>query len=172
MPRKKRRSPKASKAVVTAAVVGGSLLFLGAATGFYLPTVIYEKGIPRPMVLLGIGNGHFMQPQAAIAFMRMRSAAKRAGIPLRPYSSYRSFAKQLALYARYELLGGAPVAKPGHSNHNAGLALDIDVGMTMQDLKEGRETPTFRWLARNAGSFGFRRTVAVEPWHHDYLGNQ
>jgi D-alanyl-D-alanine dipeptidase len=45
----------------------------------------------------------------------------------------------------------------GNSNHGRGQALDINTGPT--------STATYRWMAANASKFGFRRTVADEPWH-------
>ena len=49
-------------------------------------------------------------------------------------------------------------AKPGHSNHQAGTALDL-----LLDAPE-----TFDWLQANAKRFGFVRTVRKEPWHWEY----
>lgn len=50
-----------------------------------------------------------------------------------------------------------PTAKVGESMHQCGLAIDFDNART-------RDTAVFRWLAANAGRYGFRN-LPSEPWH-------
>lgn len=73
------------------------------------------------------------------------------------------------------------VAKPGHSEHHTGIALDLAIytdggrGMTFDDMPEYSE-----WLRANAHKFGFieRYTadktaitkIAYESWHYRYIG--
>ncbi|HYO68955.1 MAG TPA: hypothetical protein VEU33_23040 [Archangium sp.] len=52
------------------------------------------------------------------------------------------------------------MAKPGDSNHQGRIALDIHVG--------GTSTSTSKWLAYNTSRFGFTRTVPSEPWPWEY----
>lgn len=149
--------------------VSAGLLVVGSVFGVIRPAVTYKSGIPGFKILLSIGEGHFMDPAAALSFRNMKKAAARDGVKLSVNSSYRTFAKQFALWSSRLVTGGPPTAKPGFSNHQSGTAVDINVGMSMEDLAAGRTTPAFRWLAAHAAAFGFKRTVAVEPWHMDFV---
>jgi LAS superfamily LD-carboxypeptidase LdcB len=55
---------------------------------------------------------------------------------------------------------GNKAARPGKSNHQSGRALDIAVISVPGALA---------WLESNAAGFGFKRTVASEPWHWEYV---
>jgi hypothetical protein len=60
-----------------------------------------------------------------------------------------------------------PTARPGHSNHERGLAVDFTVnGRTIGS----RSSAAFRWLAANAGRYGFQN-LPSEPWHWSVDGN-
>ena len=54
-----------------------------------------------------------------------------------------------------------PTARPGHSNHERGLAIDFT---SNGRLISTHEDAGFRWLADNAARFGFRN-LPSEPWH-------
>jgi LAS superfamily LD-carboxypeptidase LdcB len=67
-------------------------------------------------------------------------------------------------------------ARPGHSEHQTGMAVDInDLEQTFENTVEGR------WLSLNAWKFGFilrypkgRESITgydYEPWHFRYLGS-
>jgi hypothetical protein len=60
-----------------------------------------------------------------------------------------------------------PTARPGHSMHEQGLAVDFTYGGR---LIQSRSNPGFQWLAANAGSFGFHN-LPSEPWHWSTNGN-
>jgi hypothetical protein len=57
-------------------------------------------------------------------------------------------------------------ARPGYSNHQMGLALDLSY---KGDLIRSRSNNGFRWLDKNAASFGFKN-FPVEPWHWSVNG--
>ena len=70
----------------------------------------------------------------------------------------------------------AAVAKPGYSEHELGLAVDINA-------VEGEDPwGLYEWLAENAWRFGFIirykeewtdiTTYAYEPWHVRYVGKE
>jgi LAS superfamily LD-carboxypeptidase LdcB len=60
-----------------------------------------------------------------------------------------------------------PTARPGLSMHEQGLAVDF----TWQGgVITSRSNPAFRWLAANAGRFGFHN-LPSEPWHWSTNGN-
>lgn len=123
-----------------------------------------------PVALVG-SSGALLTSAACYAWEAMRLAALRDGITLVCNSSHRSQAKQTELRAAFDramFVWGAnggrapmppPVAKPGHSNHQQAIAIDIG------DTKD----PKVRaWLERNAARFGFKSTVPSEPWHYEY----
>jgi hypothetical protein len=97
-------------------------------------------------------------------FLAMVDAARREGIAIGINSGFRSFPEQKHLHDGFTkgLPGFNPANRPGNSNHQNGLAFDIDVG-------GGTTTKTYLWLAKNATGFGFLRTVSRESWHWEYL---
>jgi D-alanyl-D-alanine carboxypeptidase len=101
-------------------------------------------------------------------------AARRQGITIRVNSGYRSYAEQRAMYrAEVDRVGAAEaallVARPGHSEHQLGTALDI-----------ADTAGAHAWLAERAWRFGFvvsyprgGRDISCyryEPWHVRYYG--
>ena len=73
------------------------------------------------------------------------------------------------------------VAKPGTSEHQTGLALDVSSPEVDYELEEiFAETPEGKWLAVYAPMFGFilrypkgKENItgyAYEPWHIRYVG--
>jgi LAS superfamily LD-carboxypeptidase LdcB len=101
-----------------------------------------------------------MGSDTAAAFNQMHAAARAAGINLPVVSGFRSMEAQRALYQKYLNGTGNLAAKPGYSNHQGGIAVDVSVGST--------SSATYKWLANNASRFGFVRTVPSEPWHWEY----
>jgi peptidoglycan hydrolase CwlO-like protein len=67
-------------------------------------------------------------------------------------------------YAIYEMPPSQcspQTARPGTSMHEQGLAIDFSSGGS---LITSRSSAAYRWLAANAGRFGFRN-LPEEPWH-------
>jgi D-alanyl-D-alanine carboxypeptidase len=101
-------------------------------------------------------------------------AAASAGIQLTINSSYRSFAKQAALFRDMQTSHGSGyanefAARPGHSEHQLGTTLDLGGGDA--------------WLADNAWRYGFVQSYPAarsptwtcygpEPWHYRYFGRE
>lgn len=122
----------------------------------------YVNGQPRSISVVPVGNGEYMRADAAGAFKAMQAAAARDGIQLPAVSGFRSMAEQQALYQKYLNGTGNLAAKPGYSNHQNGIAIDIGgVG--------GFNTRTFQWLKSHAGQYGFVNKVPGEYWHFDYV---
>lgn len=120
----------------------------------------YVNGKPRQISLSSVPNGKEMRSDAAAAYNRMYAAARAQGITLKVNSGFRSMAEQEALYRAYKNGTGNLAAPPGYSNHQGGIAVDVNTG--------GTGTSTYRWMANNAKNFGFVRTVPSEPWHWEY----
>jgi zinc D-Ala-D-Ala carboxypeptidase len=123
-----------------------------------------------------------MRPEAAAALQRMFAAYQSAsGASLQVVSPYRSYPDQVAVYNGWvSRLGKAQAdrqsARPGYSEHQTGLAVDID---TAVDEGFGK-TPAGEWLAANSWRYGFivryqegQEAITgyeYEPWHFRYLG--
>ena len=102
------------------------------------------------------------------------AGAAGAGVRIRLVSAYRSYATQASLLAAYtRRLGRARallrVARPGHSEHQLGTALDI-----------AATAGAYVWAGRNAWRFGFVVSYPAgksklscyqsEPWHLRWVG--
>jgi peptidoglycan hydrolase-like protein with peptidoglycan-binding domain len=120
----------------------------------------YVRGVARQITLGSIPNGEEMRSDAAATYNRMYTAARSAGITLKVNSGFRSMSEQQALYKAYKNGTGHLAAKPGFSNHQGGIAVDVNVG--------GTGTSTYKWMAAHAKGFGFLRTVPSEPWHWEF----
>lgn len=129
----------------------------------------------------GIGSLH---PSAAAAFRAMADAARADGVSLRSVSAYRSYDTQKGLYNRYLSQDSrASVdtysARPGHSEHQTGLAVDINVASTGAHFEN---TPAFAWLKAHCAEYGFILRYdkgqeyitgfRFEPWHYRYVGTE
>lgn len=128
----------------------------------------YIKGVPITMDIEEIAPGKFLRADAAAAFRQMQIAALAAGVTLNVVSGWRSNDEQNVLYQMYLLGTGNLAAKPGTSNHQSGIALDIAVG-TVLGGGTSADSATYRWLAANAGRYGWKRTVSSEPWHWEFI---
>ncbi|HXF56064.1 MAG TPA: M15 family metallopeptidase [Actinomycetota bacterium] len=115
----------------------------------------------------------------------LREAAQANGVRLELVSAYRSFEQQRDLFERrVQQLGRVKAlrrtARPGHSEHQLGTALDFKTAGNRTVGVGWGETPAGRWMAENAHRFGFvlsypegeRETTcyAFEPWHFRYVG--
>jgi D-alanyl-D-alanine carboxypeptidase len=125
-----------------------------------------------------------MRPEAAAALQAMFAAyhaQSPTGDQLSVVSPYRSYGTQVATYNGWvSRLGQAQAdrqsARPGFSEHQTGLAVDIDTAIS----ESFGTTPAGAWLAANSWQYGFivrypQGQEAVtgyeyEPWHFRYLG--
>ncbi len=117
-------------------------------------TTGYSRGRAKKICITTVG-GKQVEINTAKAYVKMRDAAKRDGVTLVVVSGFRTMQKQRELYALYKRGRGNLAAPPGYSNHQSGLALDLNA----------RAPGVYRWLTRNGGRFGFIRTVPSENWH-------
>lgn len=118
----------------------------------------YVNGRPVSLTLSSIGNGKLLRSDAAAAYNRMMAAARAAGVNLSTVSGFRTMEQQRALYQAYLSGHGNLAARPGYSNHQGGISVDIGgIG--------GYGTRAYSWLRNNAGRFGFTNDVRGEPWH-------
>jgi hypothetical protein len=125
-----------------------------------------------------------LRAEALEKALEMLSSAADEGLKLRIVSAYRSAETQRSVYLRKiekAGLGQKTVAKPGHSEHQLGTAIDVagPVEANLLEASFGR-TPEGRWMRANAARFGFilsyteenqsETGYAPEPWHFRYVG--
>ncbi len=119
------------------------------------------------------------------AFIDMYNAALKDDVNFYVTSAYRTFAYQKELYTKYLVTYGEDYtntisARPGFSEHQTGLALDI-----LSDhvpMSEFANTKAYKWLKENSYKYGFILRYpkdksyitgyAFEPWHYRYLGEE
>lgn len=131
-----------------------------------------------------------MRPDAAAALEEMFAACKaETGVTLKAVSGYRSYQRQATIYQnKLDRVGTKEkadqyVARPGASEHQLGLAMDVgqksdDVNLTSSF---GR-TKGGKWVAANCWKYGFILRYqedwedvtgyAYEPWHVRYVGKE
>lgn len=125
------------------------------------PFTGYVNGQPRNFRVSSIGDGQVLRTDAANSYNRMKAAAARDGVHLSAASGARSMAQQQELYRRYLNGTGNLAARPGYSNHQGGISVDVG-GLG------GYGTRGYRWLANNARRYGFVNDVRGEFWHWTY----
>ena len=129
-------------------------------------------------------NSKLLQKEATEAFNQMCSDAKLENISLYSGSAYRSYEYQSTLYNNYIKKDGLTAAetysaRPGYSEHQLGLAVDIMNGNWSYVSKEDIE---YSWLLANSYKYGFilrypenKEYITgymFEPWHYRYLGKE
>jgi len=171
----------------------GVPLFSNAATeknGWNLILVNQKNYLPSNynVELLELSNGEKIDKRIYPELQKMFDMARKSGIDLEVASGYRTFRDQQVILdektERYEELGENHrkaendalklVAKPGTSEHQTGLAVDIDAkGNTDSSI-------LYTWLSQNAYRYGFIQRypgakkditgISNEPWHYRYVG--
>ena len=126
-----------------------------------------------------------MVKEAAEAFNKLAEDAKKEGLYIRAVSTYRSYTYQNDLYNRYVSKDGQAAAdtysaRAGHSEHQTGLAVDVD--NIQNNYTDFGITKEFTWMKENAYKYGYilRYTkdnewitgYKDEPWHYRYVGKE
>jgi D-alanyl-D-alanine carboxypeptidase len=151
----------------------------------YQPASLAFPAFPKPRVQNPFGLQ--MREEAAIAAVELATAMAAAGKgTLILNSGFRTYKNQQGLYNRTRDTRGLAVAeklsaRPGHSEHQLGLAADFSVrGQGCAIMVCFGKTEAGIWLAENAHEFGFvlrypkgYKPVTgfqYEPWHFRYVG--
>lgn len=138
-----------------------------------------------PTDLVSISGGQ-MRSEAATQLTALIAAAAKDGVSLRGISSYRSYNTQKSLYNAYVAKDGQAQAdtysaRPGHSEHQTGLAADLGNTSGSCDLDACfGSTEGGKWVATHSHEYGFVIRYAsdktantgyqYEPWHIRYVG--
>ena len=117
-------------------------------------------------------------------FVAMYQAANAAGVAFSVTSSYRSYSNQVATYNGWVKTNGSTAAadtvsaRPGYSEHQTGLAMDLQAGGCA--LECFLNSAQYTWLQAHAAEYGFIQRYPIglesvtgyssEAWHYRYVG--
>jgi D-alanyl-D-alanine carboxypeptidase len=133
-----------------------------------------------------------LRQDACTAFELMCDAAKEDNVDLIAVSAYRSYSYQCEVYDRkktkqqsleeYQSIRDRTIARPGYSEHQTGLAVDVGTTDDYRLVKSFESTDAGIWLAKNSYLYGFilrypkgKEYITgykYEPWHFRYLGTE
>lgn len=132
-------------------------------------------------------NGYCVDERIYPDLQEMFDNARAENIQPLIVSAYRTYDKQSQLYQdkvysysgegyaqnHAEEMAAKWVAKPNHSEHQTGLAIDINA-------ESGSNDDVYKWLSENSYKYGFilrypkEKTeitgIHYEPWHYRYVG--
>lgn len=147
-----------------------------------------HKYIPSDLELISISYAYenkMLRKEAKEAFEKLSSDANLLGYRIVATSTYRDYNYQKKLFEDYvskkgEAYALACSAKPGHSEHQTGLA--VDVAGSNDDYDEFENAIEFPWMKENAHLYGFilrypkgKEKITgfkYEPWHYRYVGTE
>lgn len=122
-------------------------------------------------------EGHSTKKEVYDKYVDMWNDANEQGLVLLVNSSFRTLEEQ---QEEYDTFGDDYASRPGFSEHQTGLALDI-----VSDGVQGNEfenTDEFKWLQENAHNYGFILRYpqgkehitgySYESWHYRYVGKE
>ena len=113
----------------------------------------------------------------------MAKDASKKNLNIIAISAYRSYEYQNTLYNNYVKIDSKKKAdtysaRPGYSEHQTGLAVDIYNGDL--DYNNFEQTKEFEWMQENAHKYGFilrypkdkveQTGYQYESWHYRYVG--
>lgn len=152
-----------------------------------------KNPIPKnyEVTLTKLSNGNMVDERIYPELQQMFDAARSAGIYPTVSEAYRTSEEQESMmnekiqefieegYSKHKAkkLAKNWVAKPGTSEHELGLALDINA-----DESFSSDEDVYSWLAENSYKYGFILRyppdkenitgIDYEPWHYRYVGQE
>ena len=128
-------------------------------------------------------EGIYLVEEARDNFYKLVDKAKEEGLTIRAISAYRGYTYQKRLYDKYVEADGVNKAdtysaRPGFSDHQTGLAIDVD--NTISSFENFTNTKEYKWMLDNSYKYGFIlrypsgkesiTTYQFESWHYRYVG--
>lgn len=147
-----------------------------------------ENYVPKNLVELDTNyarSNMYLVDYAKEAFEKMAADAKSQDLTIKAMSAYRDYTYQKNLYNKYVSSDGQEKAdtysaRPGYSEHQTGLALDIYNGT--DDYNQFATTKEYEWMQQNAHKYGFILRYpenkeyitgyTYESWHYRYVGTE
>jgi D-alanyl-D-alanine carboxypeptidase len=134
----------------------------------------------------GIGGSGKIRAVTLVDLEAMTVAAKAAGNPIGVQSAYRSYTTQVSVFNAYVRAYGETharliSARPGHSEHQLGLAIDFKTAGGGSPFNgDWGTTPAGIWMRKHAWQYGWvqsypkgqqaRTCYEYESWHFRYVG--
>ena len=127
-----------------------------------------------------VGINSYLRHEARLEFEKLCQDAKKDNINIYNLSAYRSYEKQNIIYnnkvkTKDVALIDSVSARPGHSEHQTGLTVDINLLSKQFD-----KTNEYYWMINNSYKYGFILRYPMdkekltgydyEPWHYRYVG--
>ena len=151
----------------------------------YVPPDLVEVQIP--FTFADKSEKRMLREEAALHLQELFAAAKENGVILYGVSGYRSYQTQKWIFAynigRFgsEEEANQISARPGESEHQSGLAMDVSSQSVNYGLFESfGDTKEYEWLKDNAHLYGYIirypqgkehiTEYTYEPWHLRYVG--
>lgn len=147
-----------------------------------------DKYIPPDLETISLEyatSDKFLRKEAKDSFEKLSSDAKKLGYTIIAVSAYRDYEYQENLFNNYIKEKGEEYAlkcsaRPGHSEHQTGLS--VDVMGSNNDYDEFEKSNEFDWMSNNSYKYGFilrypkgKEYITgfkYEPWHYRYVGNE
>ncbi len=145
-----------------------------------------DNYIPSNLELISnefANDNKYLRLEAKEAFENLSNDAKKLGYRIIAVSTYRDYEYQDKIYNIYVKEKGISYAdkcsaRPGHSEHQTGLAVDVEG--SNRDYDEFENSKEFLWMKENAYKYGFilrypkgKEKITgfkYEPWHYRYVG--
>lgn len=128
-------------------------------------------------------SGKYASKSIIESIANLIDAAKEENLKLVVAAGYRSYKDQESIYESYKVNNGIReadnnVSRPGHSDYQTGLAVDIEpYAKYIENVSESEE---YKWLLENAHKYGFIQRFPegkenitgfkYSAWHLRYVG--
>jgi len=148
----------------------------------YVPSDLEE--INNDCFINGNPKAKYLRSEAKDAFEQLCLDSIKNGTPVYGQSGYRSYETQNNLYENAvktygEENASKDTARPGYSEHQTGLAIDVS-STKYGNMLSFEKTESFSWMLKNAHKYGFILRYSLdnedthgyiyEPWHYRYVG--
>ncbi|MBR4179016.1 MAG: M15 family metallopeptidase [Bacilli bacterium] len=139
--------------------------------------------IPKDLIIIDEQNS--LNLNTYCNYIRLKNEAKKLGYHIDIDSGYRSYEYQSMLYDLFvneygEEYASRYCALPGCSEHQTGLAIDINILRNNKVIKMTDKIEEVKWLHSNMNNYGFilrypkdKEPITgynYEPWHIRYVG--
>jgi len=142
----------------------------------FVPSDLVDANVPA------VFTSTLREPAARAVEAMFAAFTAETGESLRLQSAFRSYETQISVYANNNY-DDTQSARPGFSEHQTGLAMDISPVSGECALDECFATTVGgQWLAANAWQYGFLLRYpsgltpitgyAFEPWHYRFIGTE
>lgn len=130
-------------------------------------------------------GGMKLRKEAKEALDELVSAIRSDNMDIYVQSSYRSYNYQVKLYNNYQAKDGKEAAdkysaRPGYSEHQTGLC--VDIGTKKVSFNNFEKAEEYNWMQNNAYRYGFilrfpqnKEDITgyiYESWHYRYVGKK